>query len=202
MNESKIRQNVANNATEKPLKFSITREVQEVVKVDVITKERYVRWLPIYKTTKAVEEKLETREVTEDFYIYHPTIGKFELLTSLVLQINIDYKRLDSNPHEEVNRICAEHTNEITRMMAIMTFKDKDDVMNDDLVSERAEFFKWHCTNNDLATCLLAMFSMMDYENFTISMRLTKILDLNKRIDERADHIENQQVEEPSTERS
>ena len=191
MIENQIEQSVTDAITQKPIRFSVGRFKNVQKEVEVIRRKRLISWLPfLYKRDKVIERQTESEYCKEEFEIKPPTIGKFEILTKIVLQLNIDYENLDKMPHEEINRICAERTDLICSMMAVATIDGQKDLTDDNAISERAEFFKWHCKVDDLATCLLAVYSIVDYSNFITSMRLTKIFDLNKPTEARAVRVE------------
>lgn len=98
---------------------------------------------------------------------------------------------LSENPHLEAMRICDSKTDIVCEIMAVATFDQKEDLLDNDKICERAEFFKWNCLPPDFGTCLLAILTQVDYENFMTSIRLTKILRQNAPIaTKRANRVE------------
>ena len=109
----------------------------------------------------------------------------------LSFQLEIDEEALSENPHLEAMRICDSKTDIVCEIMAVATFDQKEDLLDNDKICERAEFFKWNCLPPDFGTCLLAILTQVDYENFMTSIRLTKILRQNAPIaTKRANRVE------------
>lgn len=127
----------------------------------------------------------------EKFEVHPPTLGKMQILSKLYLQLEIDEEALSENPHLEAMRICDSKTDIVCEIMAVATFDQKEDLLDNDKICERAEFFKWNCLPPDFGTCLLAILTQVDYENFITSIRLTKILRQNAPIaTKRANRVE------------
>ena len=127
----------------------------------------------------------------EKFDVHPPTLGKMQILSKLYLQLEIDEEALSENPHLEAMRICDSKTDIVCEIMAVATFDQKEDLLDNDKICERAEFFKWNCMPPDFGTCLLAILTQVDYENFMTSIRLTKILRQNAPIaTKRANRVE------------
>ncbi len=127
----------------------------------------------------------------ERYDIHPPQIGKIEILSKLFLQLEFDEDALVEYPFTEMMRICANKADLVCQIMAIATLRTKEEVLDDDLVQERADHFKWSCENKDYAKCVIAIMSMSDYENFIVSTRLMKMLRLNKpTATKRADRVE------------
>lgn len=114
------------------------------------------------------------------FTIAPPTLGKMQLLSKLYLQLDIDENALSEQPHIEAMRVAETKTDIICRIMAIATFNTPKELMDDELVAERAEFFKWNCGTGDFSTCLLTILTQVNYSNFMTSIRLTEMLRQNK----------------------
>lgn len=127
----------------------------------------------------------------EKFEVHPPTLGKMQILSKLYLQLEIDEEALSENPHLEAMRICDSKTDIVCEIMAVATFDQKEDLLDNDKICERAEFFKWNCLPPDFGICLLAILTQVDYENFITSIRLTKILRQNAPIaTKRANRVE------------
>lgn len=116
----------------------------------------------------------------EKFAIYPPTMGKMQILSKLYLQLDIDEHEFQEEPHKEVMRICENRTDIICSLMAVATFRTEDELLNDEQIAVRAAFFKWNCYPEDFAACVVAILTQVDYSNFSLSIRLTKMLRQNK----------------------
>lgn len=114
------------------------------------------------------------------FCIYPPTLGKMQVLSKLYLMLDIDEKKLTEEPHKEAMRVCEDKTDIVCKLMAVSTFRTRDELLDDEKISKRAEFFKWNCDPSHFGTCLLAILTQVDYANFMTSIRLTKTLQQNK----------------------
>lgn len=127
----------------------------------------------------------------QKFEIYPPTLGKMQILSKMYLQLEIDEDALMESPHLEAMRLCNSKTDVVCEIIAVATFNQKEDLLDNDKICERAEFFKWNCLPPDFGTCLLAILTQVDYENFMTSIRLTKILRQNAPIEtKRANRVE------------
>lgn len=116
----------------------------------------------------------------QKFSIYPPTLGKMQVLSKLYLQLDINEDNFTQEPHKEAMRVCENRTDIVCQLMAIATLSTQEEMLNDDKVTERAEFFKWNCYPQDFGTCLLAILTQVDYSNFMTSIRLTRMLRQNK----------------------
>lgn len=114
------------------------------------------------------------------YEIHPPTLGKMQILSKLYLQLDIDEKAFTDKPHKESMRICESKTDEVCHIMAIATLQTKGELLDEDVVKKRADHFKWSCKPQDFATCIVAIITMIDYENFITSIRLTKMLRQNE----------------------
>lgn len=131
-------------------------------------------------TDAIVEKPIEFQLNEEEFKIYPPTLGKLQLLSKLYLQLEIDEKQLNDEPHLEAMRVCEAKTDVVCELMSIATFENKEDLLNDRKTKERADYFKWNTKPSDFSTILLALLTQTHYENFISSIRLTAILRQNK----------------------
>lgn len=127
-------------------------------------------------TEKPIELKVGSRK----FKINPPTIGKMQILSKYYLMLDLDEEKLQENPQLEAMRVCRDKSDIVTELMAVATFNNKDDLLNDDKIKERAEYFKWNSKVEDFSMVLLALLTQTQYENFIISIRLTEILRQNK----------------------
>ncbi len=127
-------------------------------------------------TEKPIELKVGSRK----FKINPPTIGKMQILSKYYLMLDLDEEKLQENPQLEAMRVCRDKSDIVTELMAVATFNNKDDLLNDDKIKERAEYFKWNSKVEDFSIVLLALLTQTQYENFITSIRLTEILRQNK----------------------
>jgi len=113
------------------------------------------------------------------FSIHPPTLGKMQILSKYYLMLEIDEKALTNEPHLEAMRVCEAKTDIVCQLMAVATFQKKDDLLDDEKIQERADFFKWNTEPADFSTVLLALLTQVHYENFISSIRLTQTLRQN-----------------------
>ena len=126
-----------------------------------------------------VEKPLRFNVGKQKFAIYPPTLGKMQLLSRCYLELDIDEKALADEPHLEAMRICEAKTATVCRLMSIATFKEQVDLLDDEKIKERADFFKWNTKPQDFSTVLFALLTQVEYANFMSSIRLTKTLRQN-----------------------
>lgn len=127
-------------------------------------------------TGKPIQFEVEDKKFT----INPPVLGKIEILSKYYLMLEIDEAALKEEPHLESMRICESKTDVVCTLMAVATFENKEDLLSDEKIKERAEFFKWNTYPKDFASVVLALLTQTDYEGFISSIRLTKMLRLNK----------------------
>jgi len=127
-------------------------------------------------TEKPIEFKVGNRK----FKIHPPTIGKMQILSKYILKFDLNEERLEEEPQLEAMRICESKADVVVELMAVATFNSKEDLLNDDKIKERAEFFRWNSKATDFYILLLSLLAQTQYENFINSIRLTEILRQNK----------------------
>lgn len=125
------------------------------------------------------------------FVIHRPTLGHMQILSNLYLQLDIDEESLNKEPHLESMRVCSEKADIVAEIMSVATFKNPEDILDDEKIKERADFFKWNTFPEDFSQILLALLTFIDYENFMISIRLTKHFRQNMpKAKKQADRVE------------
>jgi len=115
----------------------------------------------------------------KEFLIHPPTLGKMQILSKLYLELDIDEKNLEEEPHLEAMRICEANTDTVSKIMAVAVHNDKNDLLDDNKINETAEFFKWNSNPADFGKAILSILTQVNYVNFMNSIRLTKILRQN-----------------------
>lgn len=127
-------------------------------------------------------ERVKGRKVgrVKKFVIEPPKLGKMQVLSKYYLLLDIDEEALDKEPHLEAMRVCENKTDVVCLLMAVAVQNSKEELHDDEEIAQTAEFFKWHCQPSDFANVVLAILTQVDYENFVSSIRLTKMLRLNK----------------------
>jgi len=113
------------------------------------------------------------------FSIHPPNLGKMQILSKYYLALDIDEDKLNKEPHLEAMRICADRTDVVCSLMSVATYKSKDDLLNDEKIKQRAEFFKWNSNPEHFSSVILALLTQVNYANFMLSIRLTRILRQN-----------------------
>ncbi len=186
-----IEKNVSDAITAKPIRFSVKYTQKETINIETTEKVAVHRLLPfLHKEVKSVKTEEKVRDMVNHFEMHPPTLGKMQILSKLYLQLEFDEEALSKSPHVEAMRICEEHTDIICQLMAVSVCRTESELLDDAELTKKADLFKWHCTPEDFSNCLLAMLTQTDYENFMISMRLMKMLRLNKPTEQRASRIE------------
>ena len=130
--------------------------------------------------TDAVTEKpIKFNVGKKVFAIHPPTLGKMQILSKLYLALEIDEAKLNQEPHLESMRVCSDKTDVICTLMSVATFKEHADLLDDEKIAERADFFKWHCQPEHFSEVMFALLTHVNYANFMISTRLTGIFRQN-----------------------
>ncbi len=199
---NKQRDHITDMFTQKPLSFSvltrkeIVKEVEYTEQREELRKIKYWFFPFLHKHQKIKVEvantRLEKEEVEEykDFFLYPITLGKRELLAKLLRKMDIDYEMIEKEPQREIDRLCAEHTDSIAEIVAIVTEKDYKKALDDKHIKGQSNFFKENLQLQDIGTVFTAIYSQADYANFLTSMRLLKIWNLDKETEKRAHRIE------------
>jgi hypothetical protein len=137
------------------------------------------RFIEMAVSDAVTEKPIQFSIGEETFSIHPPTLGKMQVLSKYYLMLEIDENALSEEPHLEAMRVCESKIDIVCMLMAIATFREKEDLLNDKKIAERAEFFKWNTEPADFGTVLLALLTQVHYENFITSIRLTKTLRQN-----------------------
>ena len=125
------------------------------------------------------EKPIEFSIGEEKFVICPPTLGKMQILSKYYLMLDLDDKKLGEEPQLEAMRVCSEKTDTVCCLMAVATFKEKEDLLNEAKINERAEFFKWHSNAEHFGMVIIAILSQTNYVNFINSIRLTETFRIN-----------------------
>ena len=125
------------------------------------------------------EKPVEFSIGDEKFTIHPPTLGKMQILSKYYLMLDIDDDELGKEPQLEAMRICESKTDTVCRLMAVATFKEKDDLLSDEKINERAEYFKWNAHPEHFGVVIIAILSQIQYQNFINSIRLTQTFRIN-----------------------
>lgn len=133
-----------------------------------------------YVSDAMTGKQIQIEVADQKFTINPPKLGKIEVLSKYYLMLDIDETALKQEPHLESMRVCESKTDVVCTMMSVATFDSKEDLLDDEKIKERAEFFKWNTYPQDFASIVLALLTQTDYEGFISSIRLTKMLRLNK----------------------
>lgn len=97
----------------------------------------------------------------ERFSLYPPTLGKIYVLNGAIEKAGIT-KPVFRDSYTETLRICSVNREPVGRILAISTFREKEDLMDEYSVNQRARFFTDKLSTEELAK----LFSMaMSYDN-------------------------------------
>lgn len=138
-------------------------------------------WLEFVET---ITEKPHWFELEgEKFSLFPKTLGKIKLLLPLYEQLDINKNVIALNPNIEAIRLSQEKPDLVCLIIAYDTFRLKDEILNEILVKQRADFFKKHLTTEDMAILLIATLTE-DEKNKRIMdfLRITEALELKRKI--------------------
>lgn len=110
------------------------------------------------------------------FLINPPSYGKMQQIAKLCLNLNLDETAFSASPINECMRLCSEHTDDITRLLAMATMENEEDVTDDDKVEKCAAFFRWNAGVNDLTKVVMIIFTLNDFRSFIGSIRCVVII--------------------------
>lgn len=108
------------------------------------------------------------------FYLYPVTLGKTLLLSHLIPQLNIDNSAFQRNSVIEVVKATNKNREIVNRILAIYTFRSRDEIFDVENMRLRQEFFAKHLSNEDAATLLLLMLSKDPVNTFSKYLGLDK----------------------------
>lgn len=101
------------------------------------------------------------------FYLYPMTLGKSYLLSRIIESLDVNKKLLSSNPYAETIRLCSLNKDSVVRIIVYNTINSKQDIFNDELVSERMKFFADSLDEKELAELLSIVLSSDDIGKYT-----------------------------------
>lgn len=116
------------------------------------------------------------------FYLYPPTLGKIYLLNRLTNTLAINSDMLAVNPFLESLRLCREHKNTISRILALHSLNKKVDIQDEQKVSKIQKIFASRLNIDELAQLFVIATSWDDTSKYTKHFGLDKETDLRKRI--------------------
>lgn len=93
----------------------------------------------------------------DDFYIYHKTLGRIQLLSRLRKLLGINEKFAQTDPYAEALRLCHNKKDIVCRLIAYSTLKTKDEIFNNSVVSGRIKYFEEKLSDEELATIFLSI---------------------------------------------
>lgn len=92
------------------------------------------------------------------FYLYPVSLGKSILLSRLMQGLEIDVESLARNASLEALRVVAAHKAVACRIIAYTTAKDKDEVLDSELIDSRLSFFSDNLSDDEIAQLLLIIY--------------------------------------------
>lgn len=133
---------------------------------------------------------IEFETAGEKFQIYPPSFGKMQMLSKLFLLLDFDEEKLLNEPMQESMRLCMEKTDIVCTLIATATFQSKEDLLNNEKITERAEFFKWNGETDTFCYVVTSLLAQVNYVNFSHSIVLTKTFRQNKPKTEETSTVE------------
>ena len=116
------------------------------------------------------------------FCIYPPTLGKTLLIRRVMEGIGIDMEHVKANPYLEALRIAEEQRRRVCRIIACHTFYAKCDLMNDDKIERRADFFDKNLDREELAQLFMMTLAITDVSEFIRHLGIDKDRDKFNRV--------------------
>lgn len=93
----------------------------------------------------------------DQFFLFPQTLGKIYLTSQLVESLCVDREFLKVEPFIEAMRIAKEKKEEACRLIAYHTLKTKDEILSQEILSRRAEYFSTNLDTEDIATLLISI---------------------------------------------
>lgn len=119
-------------------------------------------------------------EESRTFTIKPPKMGKLQILSRYLLQLDLNEKALEETPVTEAMRVCNEKTDIACELMAAAVCNRQEELENEDYRKELTEFFRWNADAKDFGALVLAVLVQNDYAKFAASVRLTKSFRINR----------------------
>lgn len=176
MDEKLTERQAAEAIVQKPIDFNLSfKNRTTVMKRKIMLKKKF----PFISIEKR-EEVIDFPDIRH-FKVFPPTLGKMEILSSLFLQLDIDFDKFTEDPSTELFKCCSAHSNLLAKIMAVAITEKKENLLDECYLEKEADFFRWHCTSEDFSIMLGAMLAQIDLVNFSNSIRLTKLFRLNAK---------------------
>ena len=123
----------------------------------------------------------KTKSLTKEKYsIFPPTLGKLQILSKLFLNLDLNFDSLKLDPATEIFKCCKDKTDILAEIMAVSVLKTKEELLNNDLISQKKDLFLWNTTPEDFSIIVGAILMQIDLTNFSNSIRLTRLFRLNE----------------------
>lgn len=133
---------------------------------------------------------IEFETAGEKFQIYPPSFGKMQMLSKLFLLLDFNEEDLLNEPMKESMRLCMDKTDIVCNLISVATFQTKEDLLNDEKIKERSEFFKWNADTDSFCFVVTSLLAQVNYVNFSHSIVLTKTFRQNKPKTEETSTVE------------
>lgn len=116
------------------------------------------------------------------YMIEPPTIGKMSVMSKYFLRMGLTDTVY--SPGKESFRefldLSRNYTEEMSMIISIATFSAREDILNMEKVTKRADYFKWNLNFGSMCKLLMCIFSLVDFGNFMKAIRSMRILRLNR----------------------
>lgn len=119
-------------------------------------------------------------EESRTFTIKPPKLGKLQILSRYLLQLDLNDKALGEDPINEAARVCAEKPDIACELMAAAVCNRQEELENEDYRKELTEFFRWNADAKDFGALILAIIKQNDYPGLIASLRLLKAFRMNE----------------------
>lgn len=107
-------------------------------------------------------------------YLYPVSLGKMLLLSRLTSQLEIGSSKFQKNSVLEVLKATNAHRDIVNRILAIHTFRSRDEIFDVEKMTARQEFFSKNLSNEDAASLLLIALSRDPVSSFSAYLGLDK----------------------------
>lgn len=96
------------------------------------------------------------------FFLRPVTLGKSWLLSRLMIRLGVNERGIKANPYLEALRAATEHGETVCRMIAILTIRDKDRLLDEAFLGARVAFFLKEMSAADKAQLLMLFLTRED----------------------------------------
>lgn len=106
------------------------------------------------------------------YYLYPPTLGKTLVLERYIADIGFDIEIAQVNPYLEALSVAQSRRAAVARVIAIHTCSTKAEVIDEDLIEQRATIISQAATDEELASMLVLVMTHYSTQPFIEHLKL------------------------------